>query len=992
MRLLLACAHPRPTEQDKRAVRELLLAGVDWSIFSRKAIAHGLAGLAGHNLSRLAPDLIPEDIRNALEALVGQTRRNNQRLVDELAGITDQLARAGIKAIAFKGPVLAAQAFGDIGLREFRDLDFLIHDADLDKAVSMLCETGYERLGTLSEDQFRLVHRLQGQEILSKADIGVIEPHTRLTSLKMALDLDYDGLWQRAAFANVFGHNILTFNPEDTLLVLAVHGGKELWWDIKWACDVAHFIASHQCLDWDVVAARAQAQGCYRMLLLATSLVRRYFGVRVPPSYAAAEARDPALKGILSRILDRWHRADPGGPPSNKTPSMDRLRLHDGFIRQSSYVARTVLLPGPQHVPLVALPNSLQWGYIPLGLGHDLLALPLYRAAESMRKQVDLFKDWLVTFPLFTAPIAMEGDKREKLARVHLALKKYRQRVAADPKDCVAWSVMGDVFLALNRFKRAISCYDTALALVPDHNPIWRKRAEAIKAFRKANGTADITEEPQFDPDSANGWAVRAAFLAYRQLYAEAAKASDVALGHDASHEVAARIGIHARLHICDWTKREMDKYYVADAINSGTLVVKPFTHKLLSDSEEDCFLLTQIFAKDYPAPEHAVLPMKQRQHDRIRIAYLSADFGLHPLGAAIVGVLEHHNRTQFEIHAVSFGPVKGSGLGKRVEDAVEHFIDVLPMKDQAVAKMLRNLEIDIAVDLNGLTGQKRPGIFANRAAPVQVNYLGYPGTVAAPFMDYIIADETVIPTDHRRYYSEQVVYLPDAYLPYDTSKKPSPFPVSRLDYGLPEAGFVFASFNNLNKLSPETFSIWMRLLCSVDGSTLWLQDGSNEAKQNLLNEAAARGVEPERLVFAPFEGEIAVHLARLSLADLFLDNLPYNAHSTASDALWAGLPVLTCAGNAFQSRVGASLLKAAGLTELVTSSLEEYEALAMTLAHDPARLKAIREKLAKSRGTSALFDMAALTRNLEILYAKMWKQQQAGSRPQSFRLAEPVV
>ena len=361
------------------AIRQLLEQDVDWACFARKALGHGLAGLAGHTLARLVPDMVPGDILDAFAMLIEQTRSSNQLLLNELFGLVERLGDAGVETISFKGPVLAMQAFGDLGLRGFRDLDILIHDRDVPKTVETLCACGYERNGHLTPAQFDLIHRLQGQEIMFKPDVAAVEPHTRLTPLKMALDIDYDGLWRRARRESIFGRTMLTLSPEDTFVVLAIHGGKELWWDIKWACDVADFLASHPQLDWSAIVQRARAQGCYRMLLVATSLARSYLGAKVPASIAAAEAHDPIVEQIVGRILARWEMEDPGGPPSNKTLSMDRLRLHDGVFRQAGYVMRTLFLPGPQHVALVALPRALNFAYIPIGLAHDLVALPLYR-------------------------------------------------------------------------------------------------------------------------------------------------------------------------------------------------------------------------------------------------------------------------------------------------------------------------------------------------------------------------------------------------------------------------------------------------------------------------------------------------------------------------------------------------------------------------------------------------------------------------------------
>jgi predicted O-linked N-acetylglucosamine transferase (SPINDLY family) len=305
------------------------------------------------------------------------------------------------------------------------------------------------------------------------------------------------------------------------------------------------------------------------------------------------------------------------------------------------------------------------------------------------------------------------------------------------------------------------------------------------------------------------------------------------------------------------------------------------------------------------------------------------------------------------------------------------------------IAKMLRELEIDIAVDLNGLTGNDRDSILGHRPAPLQVNYLGYPGTMAVPFIDYIIADPTLIPEQNRTFYTEQIAYLPNSYLTCDSGRRLPGKSPSRAEQGLPDTGFVFACFNNLHKLGPEMFSVWMRLLQAVEDSVLWLSAPSPAAMTNLRREARARGVAPERLVFARFEKQAEDHLARQCLGDLFLDTLPYNAHSTAGEALWAGLPLLTCLGGSFQGRVAASLLKSVGLPELITTSLADYETRALELARNPGRLAALRQKLAKNRETAPLFETARFTRDLERIYTTMWQRQQAGLPPEGFSVTD---
>jgi predicted O-linked N-acetylglucosamine transferase (SPINDLY family) len=324
--------------------------------------------------------------------------------------------------------------------------------------------------------------------------------------------------------------------------------------------------------------------------------------------------------------------------------------------------------------------------------------------------------------------------------------------------------------------------------------------------------------------------------------------------------------------------------------------------------------------------------------------------------------------------------------MRRRVQAAFEHFVDVSARSDREISLLAQSLEIDIAVDLKGLSGYSRTGIFAHRPAPVQVNYLGYPGTMGADYIDYLIADRIVVPPQQLPYYSEKIAWLPHTYWVNDSLRKISPQVPTRQAAGLPD-GFVFCCFNNPAKITPDVFDIWMRLLRKVGGSVLWLLDHNPGATRNLRAEAAQRGVSPARLVFAP-PMEPSEHLARHRLADLVVDTFHYNAHTTASDALWAGLPVVTCPGESFASRVGASLLQAIGLPELIAPSPQAYETLALSLAANRAQFSEIRQKLAGNLRTHPLFDTALFTRHIESAYAAMWDRHRRGLPPDHIEVA----
>jgi len=982
--LLLACARVAVTGAAERSIRGLLERGVDWTSFVRLAVGHGVAGLVGRTLARVAPDLVSDDLLDAFRTTLHQTRQANRGRFEELTVVTDALAAQGIEAIAFKGPVLAVRAYGELGLRVFRDLDILVRDRDFPSTIATLYRLGYKQQEELTEAQFEIIRRLQGQDgVLNEATGTMVEPHTRLTGLKFAIDIDYPALWRRAQRIELNSRKLLVLAPEDDFLVLAVHGSKEVWWNMKWVCDIAAFISSHPCLDWTALLSRARAQGCLRMVLLATALARRYFDAEVPATVVAAEKADSGIEFLVARIAaNQWQADEAKGPPSSKTISLDRLLLHDGLMQRTRYVAKTLLLPGPKHVEAVALPRSLAFAYVPIKLVNDLIGRPLGRL---YRQAVQQFERWHAVaagseFALALLPVSPES--RAAIRHHGKVRAEARQTLAADPRDGAAWCRLGDALLGLKRHKEAIACYDKALEMAPHNTVVWKRRAAALAA---AGGNGDATEAAPPESQDAEALSVQAGRLFSTNRYGEAIEESDRALALDPEHLGAQRIGILARLFACDWSRREEDIHQVSEGVKTGTRVVPSFFHRALSGSEAEGLALARLWTRGQRRPKEPLWGGEPYRHGKMRIAYMSTDLRDHVVSEVIAGCFERHDRTRLDMTAISLGRDDRSAMRTRIAAAFDRFVDAQSMKDSDVARRIRELEIDVLIDLNGSSGENRRDILMYRPAPAQVSYLGYPGTTAMPCVDYIVADRTVIPEEHRRYYTEQVVYLPHTFMPNDATRPIAPNTPSRLEAGLPETGFVFACHNHEYKLSPEVFDVWMRLLRVVEGSVIWLKSLNPAAIINLRREARARGVAPERLVFAPHVLHPADHLARLKLADLFIDTLPYNAHATACDALWAGLPVVTCLGASFPGRVAASLLRAVGLPELVTSSLPEYEALALALARDPARLTALKEKLRRNRETQALFDTARLTRNLEAAYTTIWERREAGLQAESF-------
>jgi predicted O-linked N-acetylglucosamine transferase (SPINDLY family) len=433
-------------------------------------------------------------------------------------------------------------------------------------------------------------------------------------------------------------------------------------------------------------------------------------------------------------------------------------------------------------------------------------------------------------------------------------------------------------------------------------------------------------------------------------------------------------------MHLCIWDDLPNDLNELTIKINNNEKVIEPFSILALIDDPEVQRKTAEIYVnKKYPK-NHALPRIGQYpKHKKIRIGYFSADFADHPVSALTAELYETHDRKQFEIHAFSYGLDTNDKMNLRIKAGVDHFHEVRKMSHKDVAILARSLEIDIAVDLGGYTQDARTGIFALSAAPIQVNYLGYSGTMGADYMDYLIADHTLISKDKQVYYSENITYLPYSFMVNDTKNKVSKRVFTRAEVGLPINGFVFCCFNNHFKITPSTFIRWMRILSKVDGSVLWLPEGNSTANNNLKKEAKKNSVDENRIIFASRLILSEDHLNRIQLADLFLDTTPYNAHATTSDALQVGLPVLTCIGNSFASRVAASLINSVNLPELITNTQEQYESLAIELATHPEKLKTIKEKLNNNLPKSPLYDTLLYTQHLESAYSMMHDRYQRG-------------
>jgi len=578
------------------------------------------------------------------------------------------------------------------------------------------------------------------------------------------------------------------------------------------------------------------------------------------------------------------------------------------------------------------------------------------------------------------------GRALQRLNRNEDAIGAFDQSLALKPGFVDALMARGVARMSLNRYEEGLEDFDAIISAEPQNAGAWNNRGCVLQGMNKnEEALASFEKASSLKPDFLEALISGGSVLAGLKRFEEAAKNYEKALSLNPDLPYVLGNLVLYRLQCCDWRHLERDRARIASDVKAGKPVIQPFLNVTLSSSMADQLQCARSsIAYQWPKQSRALWRGESYEHDKIRVAYISADFRDHAVARLVAGLFEHHDRLRFETTGVSLVPDDGSVMRKRLRGAFDHFIDADRQSDEQVATLMRRMDIDIAVDLMGFTSGCRPGILGFRPAPVHVNFLGYPGTMGAPYVDYIVADRIVIPEEHRAYYTEKIVTLPDAYQCNDRRREIADAVPSRAGLGLPEDAFVFCCFNNSNKLTPEIFDIWMRLLQQVDGSVLWLLDDNPAASRNLRREAAARGIGESRLVFAQ-RLKPANHLARHRAADIFLDTLPYGAHTTASDALWAGLPVLTSRGSTFAGRVGASLLLAVDLPELVTDSLASYEALALKLARDRNALDVLRKKLARNRETCALFDTARFTRHFEAALTTMRERQRAGKAPAHF-------
>lgn len=618
----------------------------------------------------------------------------------------------------------------------------------------------------------------------------------------------------------------------------------------------------------------------------------------------------------------------------------------------------------------------------------------------SVLKDLKRFEEALESYEMaitlnaeFAEACVNRGHVLQELLLHEAAAESYGRAIDLNPAIAEAFQGRGASLYALKRFGQALVDYSKAIELKPELAGPYLKRGHLLCELQHQDAAVlDYLKVTELAPDDVKGYhSLGSAYVKLRKLDLAIAN-FEKAIALDPVGKYFIGTCRSAKMQACLWERLGEDLELIAQGVHAAKTVCTPMVLASLMDSPALLRSSAEIWVRDQISGSREMDADLERIADispagptrsrsaKIRIGYFSSDLRTHPVGYLTAGLFENHDRSRFETTAFAFGPESVDPMQARLAKAFDRYIDVRQKSDLDVAVMARELGVDIAVDMNGFSDSCRTRIFALRAAPIQINFLGYPGTMGAGFIDYLIADGTVIPRTHQAHYVEKIVYLPGSFLPFDSSYEISDRVFSREELGLPPGGFVFCCFNHSYKILPDVFDRWMRILSRVEGSVLWLSQSTGEMCGNLRKEASRRGVDGRRLIFAGRVASLPEHLARLRAADLFLDTLPYNAHATALDALWAGLPLLTHPGETFASRVASSLLRTAGVPELVAVSPEAYEEKACELAEHPARLSDLR--LALAQRATPLFDTERYTRNLEAVYQTIYDRHHSGDAP----------
>lgn len=610
-------------------------------------------------------------------------------------------------------------------------------------------------------------------------------------------------------------------------------------------------------------------------------------------------------------------------------------------------------------------------------LGETLLAQDrVDDAIAAFRRSLELMPDYGDGWGHLAGALRVAGDPEG-------ALQAYEKAVRIEPENASILNGLGFLLQTQGEPQRALTIYDLALELEPENIHVLNNRGNALRDLGWLEQADEVYSKAlELAPETARVWGNRGISRQALGDLEAAIAAYDRALELDPLHAEWRMQRLYQRAQLCDW--RHLDGLDEELALmQQGRDKPSALPALALVDDPEGQHQRAVGMASAWSRVQPVPLPDEAGHTDgrRIRVGYFSGDVHDHAIMYLASGLFREHDRSRFEVFIYSTGPIREGRMRDQLMHDVEHFHDVLELGDRQLFELVRSHQLDVALDVSGYTKGSRTGVFARRLAPVQVNYLGFPGTLGAPFMDYVVVDPTLVPPEEREHVTERLMVMPHAYQPNDDRRPISAVPTSRAEHGLPDDAFVFCCFNQGFKITPREFDIWMRLLGAVPGSVLWLLSRNEATTANLRREAEARGISAERLILAD-QRPMEEHLARHRLADLFLDTFAYNAHTTMSDALWAGLPAVTRLGRQFAARVGGSLLRATGMDELVAATDAEYEALALGLALDPARLAVVRARLAAALPTAPLFDTAGYARALEHGFELALERHRQGLPP----------
>ena len=598
------------------------------------------------------------------------------------------------------------------------------------------------------------------------------------------------------------------------------------------------------------------------------------------------------------------------------------------------------------------------------------------------------------------------GNLLLELGKSTEALKSFKKAIELKPDFAEAYNNQGNALLKLKRIDNALKSYEKSISLMPNYYQAYHncgrafyernKKNEILKNYEKSkkfnsdldSAIKNYKKAIELKPDFAE------AYFDLGSIFSEVNK-NDAAIEYyqkaiDLKKEFGAKLGIliHTKLKLCDWSTINKDLKDIEDKILSFEKLSSPFFLLSIKDSLKlQKITAEKWFKNEFRSTNNNLEKISKKQNNKkIKIGYYSADFREHAMGHLLANLFELHDRSKFELYGFYFGPDVNDDVFKRIVKTFDKFVNVNLKTETEIAQISKDFQIDIAVDLMGYTRDNRFKIFIEKCAPIQANYLGYPGTLGANCIDYIIADKVLIPKESQEYYSEKIVYLPNSYQANDSKKKVSKKIFTREEIGLPKNNFVFCSFNQRYKILPKTFDSWMQILKRVDNSVIWLLESNEKSSENLKKEAGNRGIDPKRIIFSKAL-PLDEHLARHKAADLFIDTFPYNAHTTCSDSLRVGLPVLTLQGETFASRVSSSLLNAVGLKELITYSSKEYEDLAVEFATDASKLKNIKNKLEINKNKLPLFNTKLFTSHIEQAYFEMYKRYNKNEKPENIEI-----